>query len=239
MKLAWIVAPLALSVAACGSSGTSTPQDPGLVGGGEGDTSASTASDTNPDGVPYPTENIGTHPRNGDAPGNVIKNYKFLGYPGGDVTKGLQPVSLADYFDPEGKKYKLIHVQASGVWCIFCRKETEIVTPLKEDLEQRKVVWLISLAEGATQGVAATDKDLKGWLREFKAPYTHLLDPGNKNFGPFYDAAALPWNANIDARTMEILSSVEGAATSKDVLLDDVDYWLNKINSGEIPGAIQ
>jgi hypothetical protein len=37
-----------------------------------------------------------------------------------------------------------------------------------------------------------------------------MLDPGNQNLGVFFDAAAIPFNANIDARTMEILSTDVG-----------------------------
>ena len=39
-----------------------------------------------------------------------------------------------------------------------------------------------------------------------------MLDPGLKNLGGFFDAAAIPWNSDIDVRTMEILDSNEGWA---------------------------
>jgi hypothetical protein len=44
-----------------------------------------------------------------------------------------------------------------------------------------------------------------------------------------YDAAALPWNANIDARTMEILSLGVGATTTEQGILDEVDGWLAQL----------
>ncbi len=236
MKIAQLFALSAVAlVAACSSSstgGTSGPeQDKGIEG--NGDTSA-TAPDTNPEGVAYPKDNLGTNPRNGTTAGNKLLNYKFLGYPDGDMSGGLKPISMASFFDPSGTKYKLIHVQASGTWCVYCKEETKVVTPLKQKLVARKVVWVISLAEGPTPGTAATGGDLDKWVAQFKAPYTHLLDPANKNFGPFYDAAALPWNANIDARSMEILSSSVGAATSESAILGDVDKWLAQIDSGAI-----
>jgi hypothetical protein len=237
MQIARIFAPFVVALVACSSSTPSTSggtdQDRGLEG--EGDTAAATAPDKNPEGVPYPTTNLGTNPRQGDRAGNTMINYKFLGYPGGDMSGGLQPISLATLFDPSGTKYKLIHIQASGTWCVYCQEETKVVVPLRQKLADRKVVWIISLAEGPTPGTAATAKDLDRWVAQFKAPFTHLLDPGNKNFGVFYDAAALPWNANIDARTMEILSSGVGAATSDTAILGDVDKWLEKINSTPTP----
>ena len=47
-----------------------------------------------------------------------------------------------------------------------------------------------------------------------------MLDPNVKNLGEFFQAAAVPWNANIDARSMEILSATLGAPrdVSADVL---------------------
>jgi hypothetical protein len=232
MNIARLVVPVALPaallVAACSSSSSSTAQDKGIEGTAD---TAAAAPDKNPDGVPYPTDNIGTNARVGSRPGNRVTNYKFLGYPNGDITQGLQPISLATLFDPTGKRVKLIHVQASGTWCTYCQQETKAVVPLAQQLADRKVAWVISLAEGPTPGTAATAKDLDRWVAQFKAPYTHLLDPGNKNFGPFYDSAALPWNADIDARSMEILAS--GVGATKDPL-GDVDKLLARIDSGEI-----
>src|SRR6476646_3900781 len=113
-------------------TGTGTPQDMGLVAPG---------GDTNPKGVAYPTANVGYTARKGTKPGNVINNYKFLGYPQSDITKGLQPVSLADYFDPEQKNYKIIHIIVSGVWCVFCKAETDALIPQIADFKSKKVVF--------------------------------------------------------------------------------------------------
>ena len=236
MKTAAIfAAPLLMLLAACSTSSTGSTQpaqDPGI--GGDGVGAAGTAPDKNPYGVEYPSQNIGTLPRKGTKPGNRIQNFKFLGYPNANVAGGLQPVSLAQFYDPEGRTYKLIHIQASGVWCVFCQKETEVVVPLKPQLDERKVVWLVSLAEGKTQGTPSKQPDLDGWIAEFKSPYPHVLDPGNKNLGVFYDAAALPWNANINAKTMEILQAGTGAHTTESSILEELDEWIAQIDSGEL-----
>ncbi|MBN9163361.1 MAG: hypothetical protein BGO98_08995 [Myxococcales bacterium 68-20] len=211
-------------VGCASSSDPKDPQDPGIEDDGIG--AAGTAPDTNPDGEPYPTESIGHASRKGTKAGNRIANYKFLGYPDADVANGLQPISLAQYFDPTGKKYKIVHIQAAGVWCGYCKAETQIVVPMKAELEAKGVVWLVSLAEGPTPGTASKQKDLEGWIATFKSPYTHWLDPANANLGPFYDRSALPWNANIDATTMEILTSGTGAVTTKEGIIEEVDKAL-------------
>jgi len=226
MKIAPVLAgSLVLGLVACSSS-SSTPdtpgQDPGLANTDQ-NVNPGDAPATNPAGDPYPTENIGILARRGSAPGNRIDNFKFVGYPNGDVQAGLQPISLAQYFDPTGETVKIIHIQAAGVWCTYCKQETTVVVPLKAELEAKKAVWLVSLAEGASPGTPSTVTDLKGWIGNFKSPYTHWVDPGNANLGPFYDASALPWNANIDATTMEILTAGTGAVTTKDALLKEID----------------
>jgi hypothetical protein len=218
----------------CASKGA---QDRGLEGSGVD--VAGSAPDTNPEGVPYPNDNIGTVARKGLNPGNRIANFKFLGYPDAKPANGLQPLSLAQYFDPSGNKYRIIHIQAAGVWCTACQVETEAVVPMKADLEAKKAVWLVSLAEGPTPGTASKQKDLDGWIAEFKSPYTHWLDPNNANLGPFYDRTALPWNANIDARTMEILTAGTGAMTSKAAILKEIDDALVLANDASVkpPGG--
>ena|SRR5688572_13350328 len=230
MKIARILALPALFLFACSSETAAPEQDTGLKDDG---TATVDAPDANPEGVPYPSDNVGTTARLGTKAGNRINNYKFYGYPDANAANGLQPMSLAQFFDPEGKKYKLIHIQASGVWCVYCQQETEIVVPLKAKFDEMKVVWLVSLAEGA-RGVPSKEKDLQGWITQFKSPYPHVLDPGNKNLGVFYDAAALPWNANINAKTMEILQAGTGAHTSESQIMDELNEWVGRIESGEL-----
>lgn len=232
MKAIRILAlPLLVAAVAC-SSENKPDQDPGLTG--DGTSAAGTAPDTNPDGKPYPTDNVGTRARVGSTPGNRIANYKFMGYPDGNPASGLQPMSLAQFYDPTGQTHKLIHIQASGVWCVYCQKEAQTVAPMTKELADRKVVWIISLAEGPAQGSAATQKDLDGWINEFKDAVPHVLDPANKNLGVFYDAAALPWQANINAETMEILSSGTGALTTEAAILQELDEWIGQIDSGKL-----
>jgi len=226
MKIAPVLAAsLLFGLVACSSSNStgsaSGGEEPG--GGGLDGNGEATEVATNPDGVPYPTDNIGTVARKGSTPGNRIKNYSFLGYPNADKSGGLKRISLADYYDPTGSRYKIIHIQAAGVWCTACQGETRAVVPLKEDLEAKGAVWLVSIAEGSKIGVPSKQADMDGWIAQFKSPYTHWLDPGNENLGPFYDAAALPWNANIDATTMEILTSGTGGIADPEGIKAEID----------------
>ncbi|AKU97977.1 hypothetical protein AKJ09_04641 [Labilithrix luteola] len=211
----------ALALVACSSSGGSTsssdPVDPGIEGG------SGATQETNGKGDVYPTANQGTKK------GNTIKNYKFVGYLDADKADGLKPISLADFYDPTGETYELIHIQASGTWCSVCKAETQATVPLADQIKARKVAWIITIAEGPTPGVPSTQQDLDKWMSTFNAPFTHVLDPGNKNLGPFYDAAALPWNANINAKTMEILSAGVGGTNDGAAILKEIDAALAQV----------
>jgi hypothetical protein len=58
--------------------------------------------------------------------------------------------------------------------------------------------------------------------------FTMMLDPDVKNLGQFFDAAAIPWNANIDARSMEILTAGVGYNPR---ITAEVDQWLQWIDA--------
>ncbi len=228
-----------MASAACSSSSsttTNTPQDPGVTAGGD---ETPQGRETNPYGVAYPTAGIGFKARNDPASqsaGDKIKNYKFLGYIDSDKGKGLQTISLADLYDPEMKQFKLIHVSVAGVWCTWCIQEVHNVVPLVPQLKDKKVIFLTALSEDLKHG-PAKQTDLDYWVDVHRTNYTQVLDPGNRNLGPFFTSAGIPWNGNIDARTMEILSSSTGAPVGVDNQVDimgDVQPWLDWIDAHPI-----
>jgi len=191
----------ALAAVGCGSS------DPMV-------TSATSAGghDTNPDGVPYPNPSggYGRTPRSGNTPGSVIANFKFRGYLNGDVSNGLTTISLADYYDPCRKRYKLLHLSVAGVWCNPCNMETDALVAAKSLLQSDGIVVLQALSDGPMEGVGATQTDLTYWVNRHKSNFSEVLDPGPVQFGGFFIANEIPWNADVDPRTMELLSSSTG-----------------------------
>ncbi len=171
--------------------------------------------------LPYPTQHIGVRARGEGAdgtpnatPGDVIANFKFLGYPNGDRSKGLQTVALADYFDPAGTTYKVIHLIAAATWCGPCNDETDaLVSALDDpssDLRTRGVVYLQALVEGPSPNYGATEADLDAWVTAHHTPFTSVLDPEAQALGAFFDASSVPFNADVDARSMEILQAGTG-----------------------------
>jgi hypothetical protein len=197
------------------SSGGATGDDAATCnpcGDDGGSTTGGSGHDSNPDGVPYPNPSggYGRTARSGGTAGSVLQNFKFLGYPGADSSKGLQTISMADYYDPCNKRFKMIHLSVAAVWCVPCNEETDAVVAAKAQLDSEQVVILQALDDGPVQGVPATTNDLSKWVTNHKSNFTEMLDPGLQNLGGFFNAAAIPWNADLDPRTMELLDSTEG-----------------------------
>jgi hypothetical protein len=171
---------------------------------------AAAGSARNPDGVPYPSSSGGHTARMGSTPGSVIQNFTFQGYPNADMSKGLQPISLADYYDPCGKRLKMLHLTVAGAWCVPCAEETDALVAAKAQLASERVTVIQALGDGPTEGVPATMTDLDHWIAKHGSNFTEMLDPNLANLGVFFNAGSVPWNADIDPRTMEIIRDGTG-----------------------------
>jgi hypothetical protein len=193
----------------------------------------------NPDGVPYPKPSggYGRMARTGKTPGSIISDYSFLGYPNGDGSKGLQTITLADYYDPCSKRYKLLHLSVAGVWCVPCNDETDALVAAKADLASKGVVVVQALSDGRTEGVGATPADLMYWVSKHSSNFTEMLDPNLVNLGGFFNASSIPWNCDIDPRTMEILDDSTGWAGDVDTELQPGLAALPAVPSYPLPAA--
>jgi hypothetical protein len=200
-------------VACSGGSGTT----------GDGSSSGAASSGTaggaaqNPDGIPYPTPASGyghaarkVMSPTSFAPGSIIQDFKFLGFPNADESNGLQAISLANYYDPCGKRYKVLHISVAAVWCVPCNQETAALIAAKSQLDMQGVAVIQALSDGPTRNVGATQTDLKYWIQVTKTPFTEMLDPGLQNLGIFFSDDAIPFNADVDPRTMEVIDATTG-----------------------------
>ena len=175
--------------------------------------------------------------------GSTMRNYKWFGFKTGAIDRGvanlddnLKTVSLADYYDPKGTRgIKVIHLVASSRWCSVCSQETKNYLVKNHAANTASgIVVLQTMIDGLRQGVAATSKDIDEWsastgifvalqygdgvaLKTGSLLFTLALDPDNKNFGPFFDGAGVPWNGWLDARTMEIIDYAVGFNPAGDV----------------------
>jgi hypothetical protein len=223
---------LLLVLGGCGFvQGTNDPWP--LDAGGDGE--ASVTIESNPVGEACPTTNIGhtTHTR--------IANLKFQGYKANGTnvlapTGTLTTISLCDFYNPTGKNgnYKILHIAGAALWCGPCSVETSGISGydgsrnapgVAADLAPLGVVFVQVLFQGDSHTTPASVKDLEVWMNGHQSNFTSGIDPFAAAFHEFTDGNNLPWNADIDLRSMEILGASIGASSS---LEDDMKALLAK-----------
>jgi hypothetical protein len=214
-KILFAGAVLAMTAAAAGCS--SSTQDPGVVNNNNNNNNVCDAKSGVDKSTCYPTTDVGYTARKGSVAGNRIQNYKFIGYGTDasaakvDTSKGTGTVQLADYFDPKSEKYAIIILNVAARWCGPCNQETdEIAGGIAAQYGPKKVVFVQAITEGLNYE-PATLNDLNAWIGDHTNNFTTMLDPNQTNLGVFFDRAAIPFNAVIDARSMEILYAGTGA----------------------------
>jgi hypothetical protein len=194
---------LAAAAASCSSSNSVEPDfaDPDVAG-----------RDANPDGVPYPTDHLGGHPRSGKRPGDRIPNFTFQAYLEGDRAAGLKTISLADYFDPQQQRQKILHIEVSAVWCAICSSVTEAPVKVKEPLGKEGVVYLEVMTAGRSGGTGPALGEVDDWITAHQSNITTAIDVRSRRLaGLGIDPGVRPWDIVVDTRTMEILDSSGGS----------------------------
>ena len=198
-----LLALLGAAVASCSSSKEQEPDfpDPEVAG-----------RDVNPDGIAYPTDNLGGRPRSGKRAGDRIPNFTFQAYVDGDRAAGLKTVSLADYFDPDQKRNKTLHIEVSAVWCTICSSVTEETIKVKDSLGLEGVRYLEIMAAGKSVGAGPSLAEVDSWVIRHSSNITTGIDVRSRRLaGIGVDPNLKPWDIVIDTRTMEILDSSGGS----------------------------
>jgi hypothetical protein len=167
--------------------------------------------EANPDGVPYPTDRLGGQKRVGKRPGDRMPNLTFRGYRNGRAG-GLETISLAEYFDPDQKRHKVLHLQIAATWCAICSSELEATLSVSEPLAQRGIRFLEIVVSGATAGKGPSLAEVDSWIDRHKSTIPTAIDVAARRLGPLgVSGAAMPHDILIDTRSMEILDSSVGA----------------------------
>jgi hypothetical protein len=128
----------------------------------------------------------------------------------------LVPISLSDFYDPDGSKgNELLLLNTAAVWCSACKNEHKgnSSTPSLSDhvaaLGPRGLVVVSSLFQDASSD-PATEQDLATWASTFETDFPFVLDPEYQLGGRYVDSATAPLNLVVDARTMKLLHGWTG-----------------------------
>jgi hypothetical protein len=196
-----VLSPAVLSGCSSGASSKPDFPDPDVTG-----------RDVNPDGTAYPTDNVGAAKRAGTRRGQRFPNLTFQGYVDGDRSKGLSAVSLADYFDPQMKRNKVLHLQIAATWCAICSSEVSATVPVTAQMREEGAVFLEIIVSGPAAGKGPALEEVDDWVTKHGTNFTTAIDVRARRLGVLgVDPSLMPHDVLIDTRTMEILDSSVGA----------------------------
>lgn len=181
----------------------------------------------NPDGVPYPTDSIGGLERSSLHPGQRIPNLTFQAYVDGDRSKGLQTISLADFYDPQQKRHKVLDIQISQTWCSICSVETESTVAVLDQLRTEGAVIIQVMTSGNDPSKGPSTEDVDGWVDRHRMTYTLAVDVRGRRMSSI-GVSTVPWDILVDTRTMEILDSSAGAPADVMKYVRDGLQWVAK-----------
>jgi len=167
-----VAASLTVSIVGCSSPPSGgTQKSPSTENRGvQAVDSGTTSGPTNPTACRTRPPTIGTQARTGTVAGNVIENYKFLGFPNAnarvsDERYGRTPRHLArGLLRPENKKYKLLHISVAAVWCNPCNQETDELVGDVASLAKRGSCSFRRWTSGPIGAWGATLGNLTQWI---------------------------------------------------------------------------
>lgn len=153
----------------------------------------------------YPTSNLGGRPRSSTQPGQTLPNFTLLGIPGVANLGETVTVSMADYFDPQGARYDLLHIMALFMWCSHCNNEANNLAKIAAWQASHRVASL-QIAMQGYGGDTPTWDEMKKWTVDHNLTVPVLLDAQGKQLGQYFKVTSVPINIVANPRTMEILA---------------------------------
>ena len=161
---------------------------------------------------------------------SVVPNFEFRGWPDPPAVAydpaRLDYMSLGEFWDPDGAKdIRYILMNASAVWCTFCRQEMRDIKSSGRFASYReKGVLIIGTLYEDNSGNPAKPEDLELWgsMEGHEIEFPLLLDPSFQTQS-FMDYGGTPLNVLIDAKTMRIVHNQIGFTGSIDTFWSTID----------------
>jgi len=169
--------------------------DAGLSGGGI----------NNPEGVDYPTVNIGGQPRTSSTAGQIFPNLTLEGVRSAATMATPAVVSMAEYYDPSGARFDLLHVIGLFMWCPHCDKETSNLSSLAGWQSDHRVA-VVQIAMLGYGNASPGWSDLQKWVGDHKLNFPVLVDGQGAQLGQYFSINYVPLNIVVNPRSMEILA---------------------------------
>jgi hypothetical protein len=208
LKVATLAALAGLWANCSGDTGAPLPSTPSLdaglsVSGVEVDGGASF------DGGAYPTTNIGGQPRTASKAGQIFPNLTLEGVRSAATQDTLTTVSMAEYYDPTGSRYDLLHVIGIFMWCPHCNNETNNLSTIPTWQAAHRVA-VVQIAMENNSGASPGLSDLQTWVSKYNLDFPILMDGQGVQLGQYFSVSSVPLNIVVNPRTMEVLDVTVG-----------------------------
>jgi len=163
----------------------------------------------NPEGVAYPTENIGGQPRTATKAGQIFPNLTLEGVRSAATKDTPAVVSMAEYYDPTGARYDLLHVIGIFMWCPHCNNETNNLSTLPAWQADHRVA-VVQIAMLGYGNAAPSWTELQKWVGDHNLTFPVLVDGQGAQLGQYFSVNYVPLNIVVNPRTMEVLDVTVG-----------------------------
>ncbi len=169
----------------------------------------------------------------GHAIGSVIPPIELLGWKdpaaAGQDTSKLEPVSVADFYNPDGTKPgKVLFLDASAEWCPPCNAQYAAMKAqdfYAEEHAKGIEIFGALLEDAKNPPGPAKPSDIAVWTEKYDVHFSFAADPGVKT-GLLFDQDAFPSGTIIDLRTMTIVAKHPGGGSDLETLRNELESQL-------------
>jgi hypothetical protein len=162
-----------------------------------------------PDGTAYPTTNIGGRPRTATQAGQIFPNLTLEGVRSAATMDTPAVVSMAEYYDPAGARYDLLHVIGIFMWCPHCNNETVNLSKIAAWQADHRVA-VVQIAMLGYGNASPTWSELQKWVGDHNLGFPVLVDGQGAQLGQYFSVNYVPVNIVVNPRTMEVLAADVG-----------------------------
>ena len=157
------------------------------------------------DGGAYPTTNIGGQPRTATKAGQIFPNLTLQGVRSAATMDTPATVSMAEYYDPSGARYDLLHVIGIFMWCPHCNNETSNLSTIPTWQADHRVA-VVQIAMEGYGSASPTWAELQKWVGKRNLSFPVLVDGQGAQLGQYFSVDYVPLNIVVNPRTMEVLA---------------------------------
>jgi hypothetical protein len=119
---------------------------------------------------------------------------------------------MAEFYDPSGQRFDLLHIIAIFLWCPHCDNETHALTKTAAWRAEHRVA-VLEIAMQDYRGGSPGWSDLQKWVRDHNADFPVVVDAQGAQLGQYFNVGTVPVNIMVAPRTMEILAVDVGEAS--------------------------